>query len=162
MVNIGYDNYIDINKIICIADKNSAPIKRLVQNARNLSILIDVSQGKPVKSVIFMNDGHVCLSILPPYSIANKTGTFRAVGYDCYVRKEEISLVIGPTTSPIKRLINETKEINKVIDVTYGRTTRSAIITNDNFIILTAKNTRTLAGNISEQDNKLNELKKNS
>lgn len=62
LLNIGYGNFISVERIISISAPDSAPIKRLIQDARDRGTLIDATCGKKTKSVIVMDSDHVVLS----------------------------------------------------------------------------------------------------
>lgn len=62
LLNIGYGNFISVDRIIAMSAPDSAPIKRLIQDARDRGTLIDATCGKKTKSVIVMDSDHVILS----------------------------------------------------------------------------------------------------
>ena len=64
LVNAGYGNCVNADKVVSIVSVDSAPIKRIVQNAKDAGMAIDVTQGRKTKSVIIMEDGYVVLSAL--------------------------------------------------------------------------------------------------
>lgn len=69
IINIGYGNMIYANKIIAILNPNSAPIKRIVQEAKEKGMLMDASQGRKTRSVVVMDNQSVILSSLQPETI---------------------------------------------------------------------------------------------
>ena len=77
MINIGYGNTISPTRIISIVSPESAPIKRLVQEARDSGMAIDATFGRKTRAVIIMDSGHVVLSSLITDTLAariNETG----------------------------------------------------------------------------------------
>ncbi len=68
-VNVGYENLVAVRRIVAVADPKSAPIKRMVREAREKGLLIDATCGKPMRSVIVMDEGHVVLSTVSPGKI---------------------------------------------------------------------------------------------
>lgn len=64
LVNAGYGNCVNSDKVIAIACIDAAPIKRMVQNAKDKGLAIDMTQGRKTKSVIILSDGYVALSAL--------------------------------------------------------------------------------------------------
>ena len=68
-INVGYGNLIAINRIVTVASPDAAPIKRLVQDARDAGVVIDVSCGKKTRSVIVTDSRHVILSSLEPEAL---------------------------------------------------------------------------------------------
>lgn len=65
LVNIGFGNLISVERVIAVISPESAPIKRIVQEARDTGKLIDATQGRKTKSVIFTDSEHIILSYLP-------------------------------------------------------------------------------------------------
>ena len=72
LINIGFGNMISSERLLTIVGPDSAPIKRLVQEARDRSMLIDASYGRKTRSVILMDTDHVILSSIPPETIAKR------------------------------------------------------------------------------------------
>ena len=71
-VNIGYGNMISSSKLVAIVSPESAPIKRLIQDARDNGRLIDATYGRRTRSVIIMDSDHVILSAVQPETIFNR------------------------------------------------------------------------------------------
>lgn len=69
-MNIGFGNFINSRQILSISRFDSAPMKRLVQSAKEAGTAIDATQGRKTKSVIMMAGGYVVLSALLPDTIA--------------------------------------------------------------------------------------------
>lgn len=74
------------------------------------------------------------------------------VGYGNIVSSGRIIAIVSPESAPIKRMVQEARENGTVIDATYGRRTRSVIITDSDHIILSAIQTETIAARISGKD----------
>ena len=72
LVNIGFGNMVSSRRMLSIVSPDSAPIKRLVQEAKERSMVIDASFGRRTKSVIIMDTDHVVLSAIPPETIAKR------------------------------------------------------------------------------------------
>lgn len=72
LVHIGFGNIVNTEKIIAIVSPESAPIKRLVQRAKEDGTAIDATQGRRTKSVLVMESGQVVLSALLPETIAGR------------------------------------------------------------------------------------------
>lgn len=71
-INIGFGNLISAERVITVVSPDSAPIKRLVQDAKDAGRVIDVSCGRRTKSVIITDSEHVFLSAISSESIANR------------------------------------------------------------------------------------------
>ena len=72
LVNIGFGNVISSDRVISIVSPESAPLKRLVQEARSGGTLIDATYGRRMRAIIVMDSGHIILSPLQPETIANR------------------------------------------------------------------------------------------
>lgn len=72
LVNIGFGNIVAANRIIAIVSPESAPIKRIIQEAREKGILIDATYGRRTRAVIVVDSGHVILSAVQPETVANR------------------------------------------------------------------------------------------
>lgn len=72
-INIGYGNIVGVNRIVAIVAPESAPIKRLIAEARDRSILIDATQGRKTRGVIIMDSNHIILSALQPETMASRS-----------------------------------------------------------------------------------------
>ena len=72
MINIGFGNLVSSTRLLSVVSPDSAPVKRLVQEARDRGMLIDASFGRKTRSVLVMDTDHVILSALEPKTIANR------------------------------------------------------------------------------------------
>ena len=71
-INIGFGNMVSAGRIVAIASPESAPIKRLVQDAKEENRVIDVSCGRRTRSVIITDSEHVILSAIQAETITNR------------------------------------------------------------------------------------------
>ena len=69
LINIGFGNLVAANRLLAVVSPDSAPIKRVIQEARDRGMLIDASYGRKTKSVLLMDTDHVILSALTPEQI---------------------------------------------------------------------------------------------
>ncbi len=81
LVHIGFSNILSMNRIIAIASPNSAPTKRAIQESKNKGALIDMTNGRRTKAVIFSDSGYIILAALAPETIASRFRSGRADGY---------------------------------------------------------------------------------
>lgn len=72
LVNIGFGNIISAGRIISITSPDNAPAKRIIQEAREKSRLVDASHGRRTRAVIVMDSMHVVLSALQPETVAGR------------------------------------------------------------------------------------------
>jgi len=72
LVNIGYGNAVSAEKVIAIVAPSSAPIKRIIQDARDSNKLIDATYGRKTRAVIITDSNHVVLSALQAETVANR------------------------------------------------------------------------------------------
>ena len=72
LVHVGFGNVLAMNKVIAIASPNSAPTKRTIQEGKNKGLLIDMTNGRKTKAVIFTDSGHIVLAALAPETITGR------------------------------------------------------------------------------------------
>ncbi|RHW36466.1 DUF370 domain-containing protein [Neobacillus notoginsengisoli] len=72
LINIGFGNIASANRIISIVSPESAPIKRIIQDARDRGSLIDATYGRRTRAVIVMDSDHVILSAVQPETVAGR------------------------------------------------------------------------------------------
>ena len=80
LINIGFGNMVNTAKIIAIVSPDSAPIKRMVQKAKETGAAIDATQGRKTKAVLVMESSQMVLSALLPETIAGRAGVAYAGG----------------------------------------------------------------------------------
>ncbi len=74
LFNIGFGNVVSSSRIIAIVSPESAPIKRIVQEARDRGMLVDATYGRRTRAVLIMDSGHVVLSAILPDTAAGRLG----------------------------------------------------------------------------------------
>ena len=72
LVNIGFGNMVSAAKVVAVVSNDSAPIKRMVQEARERGAVIDATFGRKTKTVIIMDSGSVVLSAIMPETVAGR------------------------------------------------------------------------------------------
>lgn len=71
-INIGFGNIVSANRLIAIVSPESAPIKRIIQDARDTGKLVDATYGRRTRAVIIMDSEHVILSAVQPETVASR------------------------------------------------------------------------------------------
>ena len=82
LINIGFGNIVSANRIIAIVSPESAPIKRIVQEAKDDGMAVDATYGRRTRAVIIMDSGHVVLSAVQPETVAGR------------LEKEEVNSIV--------------------------------------------------------------------
>ena len=75
LINIGFGSLVSSDRIISIVSPESAPIKRIIQEAKDKGTAIDATYGRKTRSVIFMDSGHIVLSAIQTETIASRLDT---------------------------------------------------------------------------------------
>ena len=70
LINIGFGNMVAAGRLLAVVGPESAPVKRMIQDARDRGMLIDATYGRKTRSVILMDTDHVVLSAIPPDTVA--------------------------------------------------------------------------------------------
>ena len=72
LINIGFGNIVSANRIIAIVSPESAPIKRIIQEARDKGLLIDATYGRRTRAVVIMDSDHIVLSAVQPETVSHR------------------------------------------------------------------------------------------
>lgn len=72
LINIGFGNIVSANRVIAIVSPESAPIKRIITDARDRGQLIDATYGRRTRAVIITDSSHVVLSAIQPETVAHR------------------------------------------------------------------------------------------
>ena len=78
LMNIGFGNVVNTAKIVAVVSPDAAPVKRMVQNAKQIGKVIDATQGRRTKSVIIMETEQIILSAMQPDTIAKRFAALHA------------------------------------------------------------------------------------
>ncbi|MBQ9106972.1 MAG: DUF370 domain-containing protein [Clostridia bacterium] len=82
LINIGFGNMVSSDRIVAIVSPESAPIKRIVQEAKEKGILIDATHGRRTRAVIITDCSHIILTYLQSETVANRLGGDADYGMD--------------------------------------------------------------------------------
>ena len=77
-VHAGFGNYIAMNRVVAIVTPGSAPIQRLIRDAKKKGSIIDQTSGRRTKAAVFTDTGQVILLAITPEAVAGRVGTTRA------------------------------------------------------------------------------------
>ena len=72
LLNIGFGNMVSANRVMAIISPECAPIKRMVQDARDKGLLIDATYGRKTRAVLVMDSGQIVLSAIQPETVAHR------------------------------------------------------------------------------------------
>lgn len=72
LINIGFGNMVSASRVIAIISPESAPVKRIISEARDSRVLVDATYGRRIRAVIITDSDHVILSSLQPETVANR------------------------------------------------------------------------------------------
>ena len=87
LINIGFGNVVSASKLVAIVSPESAPIKRIIQEARDRSMLIDATYGRRTRAVIITNSDHIILSAVQPETVANRLSSKETAEDEEYVEE---------------------------------------------------------------------------
>ncbi len=76
LINIGFGNLVNANRLIAIVSPDSAPIKRIIQDSKERGMLIDATQGRRTRAVIITDSDHVILTYLQSETVANRLNDY--------------------------------------------------------------------------------------
>lgn len=75
LINVGFGNTVPAERVVAIVGNDSLPVKRAINEARDKQKLIDATQGRKTRAVLFTDSNHLVLSALQPETIANRFDT---------------------------------------------------------------------------------------
>ena len=76
LINIGFGNLVNANRLVAIVSPESAPIKRIIQDSKERGMLIDATHGRRTRAVIITDSDHVILTYLQSETVANRLNDF--------------------------------------------------------------------------------------
>lgn len=79
LINIGFGNIVSANRLVAIVSPESAPIKRIIQEARDRGMLIDATYGRRTRAVIITDSDHVILSAVQPETVAHRLSSNKEI-----------------------------------------------------------------------------------
>lgn len=82
LVNIGFGNMVSANRMVAIVSPESAPIKRIIQDAKERGTLIDATHGRRTRAVIITDSDHIILTYLQSETLANRIAEENNVTYE--------------------------------------------------------------------------------
>lgn len=133
LIHIGFGNVLAMNRVIAVASPNSAPTRRIIKEGKSKGLLIDMTNGRKTKAVIFTDSGHIVLAALAPETIASR------------IQKSWDRLAVKPDGGEEKEnIIQQSKSKGLLIDLTGGKKTQSVIFTDGGQIILAAVSPETI------------------
>jgi regulator of extracellular matrix RemA (YlzA/DUF370 family) len=97
LVSVGYDNFAVAERIIAIVSCTSAPIRRLVQECRQNGRLLDATQGRRMRSVVLMDNGHIITSALTPETLSRRAGEPAGAAIESSARSDRTLSSSRPT-----------------------------------------------------------------
>ena len=72
LINVGFGNMVSSDRLIAIVSPESAPIKRMIQDARDRGMLIDATYGRRTRAVLITDSDHIVLSAIQPETVGNR------------------------------------------------------------------------------------------
>ncbi|NEQ46149.1 MAG: DUF370 domain-containing protein [Leptolyngbya sp. SIOISBB] len=72
LINIGFGNIVSAHRVVAIVSPESAPIKRVIADARDRGQLVDATYGRRTRAVLIMDSGHIILSAIQPETVAQR------------------------------------------------------------------------------------------
>lgn len=72
LINVGFGNIVNANRVIAIVSPDSAPVKRIIQEAKEKGLLINATYGRKTRGVVIMDSGHIVLSAIQSDTVAGR------------------------------------------------------------------------------------------
>ena len=77
MMNIGFGNYVNLERVLSVLDPDSAPMKRLREEAKQSNKLVNATYGRRTRSIIITDSNHIILSALQPETVINRLSVYK-------------------------------------------------------------------------------------
>ncbi|MFZ2330924.1 MAG: DUF370 domain-containing protein [Atribacterota bacterium] len=77
MMNIGFGNYVNLERVLTVLDPESAPMKRLREEAKQSKMLVNATYGRRTRSIIITDSNHIILSALQPETVVNRLASYK-------------------------------------------------------------------------------------
>ncbi|HNR66261.1 MAG TPA: DUF370 domain-containing protein [Atribacterota bacterium] len=77
MMNIGFGNYVNLERVLTVLDPESAPMKRLREEAKQSKMLVNATYGRRTRSIIITDSNHIILSALQPETVVNRLTSYK-------------------------------------------------------------------------------------
>ena len=129
LINIGFGNMVSAGRVVAVVSPDSAPVKRLVKEARERGMLIDASYGRSTRAVLIMDSDHVVLSALQPETVASRAAGRRV---EHQWRKKHLMandkflfVVSGAAGTGKDSVVKALREAHPEIEKTVSATTRA-------------------------------------
>jgi len=91
LINIGFGNIVSANRVVAIVSPESAPIKRIISDARERGQLVDATYGRRTRAVLITDSGHVVLSAIQPETVAHRFVTNKEPASKETTQKEPVN-----------------------------------------------------------------------
>lgn len=169
MILVGFRNFIDSGKVVAVAGRDgnrniSVPVRRRIDWAKDAGKCMDMTSARPIKSVIFLNDGVIVLSHSTSETIAKRINEVRHkkdmlhIGHKNYIDAAKMITMSGRHDAkalplPLIKQIHKAQDNGRDIDLTAGEMTRTVIYMDDGQMVLSAREVETLTKNIREAKN---------
>lgn len=82
LVHVGFGNIVAVNRVVALVSPDSAPVKRMIREARDRGTLVDLTSGRKTKAAIVLDSGHVVLAAIQPETIAGRLSQTREAASD--------------------------------------------------------------------------------
>lgn len=107
LINIGFGNMVSASRVISIVSPESAPIKRIIQEAKDNKMTIDATLGRRTRAVIMMDSGHVVLSSIQPETIAGRcTGADEETNINSKMKGMWFKMMVLPTVTSLLDVVD--------------------------------------------------------
>src|SRR3989337_456942 len=80
LLHVAFGNVLAVNRVVAIVNAGSAPVKRMIREARTNKLSVDMTNGRKTKAVVVLDSGHIVLSPVTPETLANRLSAFRSSG----------------------------------------------------------------------------------
>jgi extracellular matrix regulatory protein A len=144
-ISLGNNNFIPFGKVQIIAKYDTRPLIRLSKTKKEEQLLVDVTNGKPTKSIILTSSQFSVLTHILPRSIAKKEPDFQSIGHNNFIPKESILYIFKRQSRPVLRFLEQKNYDGKIVNLSFGRKARTVIALRNGLFLYSSFTTNSIS-----------------
>lgn len=174
IIDVGFKNYIFSKEIVMLINPDSKPAQRIKLKARDNNQILDLTAGRAASCLILLNNGEVAISSFETGTIkrrysnyANKVNElnskvslepFIEIGFENYVLPYNLTGIYSAKPTPMVNIVKNAKARDMLIDCTKGKKTRSVLILDQGYVVISNKSSKAIKNNYMSYVNNINHI----
>lgn len=175
IIDVGFKNYIFAKEIVMLINPDSKPAQRIKLRARDNNQFLDLTAGRAVSCLILLNNGEIAASSFETGTIKRRYSNyadkvnesnskvslepFIEIAFENYVLPYNLTGIYSAKSAPSVNLVKNAKARDMLIDCTKGKKTRSVLILDQGYVVISNKSSRAIKNNYMSYINNINHIK---